>query len=227
MTIVSIKSGTGTEFRRLELSDGSFFSFKTCYLPPVFVDESLYTPGTAEGREISAGEEAGFRFAAACLRVERAALRLVARAEQCFFGLSRKLERRGCDSACVRLVLARLAELELVDDCRFARLWLETRLQRAGSPRRLRAGLHARGIDRNDAAAALQAILDTETDSILLDRFVRKQRRLRRGRGVADQAGGDPFRSLKFALKNEGFSTAAIQRFLEAEQDAGTGTMDG
>ncbi|MCL2128065.1 MAG: regulatory protein RecX, partial [Treponema sp.] len=98
MTIVSIKQDAGGELRRMELSDGSLFSFKTCYLPPVCEDESLCGPG-AEGLEISAAEEEGFRFASSCLRAEKAALRLIARAEQNVFGLARKLEKRGHDAA--------------------------------------------------------------------------------------------------------------------------------
>ena len=208
MTIVSMKSGTGDELRRIELSDGSFFWFKTVYLPPVFADSSLYTPGAAEGREINAAETEGFRFASACLRAEKAALRLIARAEQNFFGLSRKLERRGHEPACVRAVSFRLMELELVDDRRFARLWLESRLgRRSASPRRLLAGLRSRGIDRDDAETALRAVLDAETEWVLLGRFVEKQRRLGRG--------GDDLRSLKFTLKSEGFSVSTIERFLE------------
>jgi regulatory protein len=214
MTIVSIKTGTGAEFRRIELSDGSFFSFKTCYLPPVFIDEGLYTPGAAEGREISADEAAGFRFASACLRAEKAALRLIARAEQNVFGLSHKLERRDHEAACVRAVISRLTELELVDDRRFARLWLESRLGRAGSPRRLLSGLRGRGLDRDAAEAALKTALNAESEWALLCRFVQKQRRLRRGAADGVRA-EDERRSLKFALRSEGFSPATIERFFE------------
>jgi regulatory protein len=202
MTIVSIKSGTGSEIKRIELSDGSFFSFKTCYAPPVFL---------AEGREISADEEEGFRFASACLRAEKAALRLIARAEQNCRGLARKLERRGHDSACACAALSRLVELELVDDSRFARLWLEAALRLARSPRRLLASLCGRGIDHDDAQAALKAVLDAETEWTLLVRFTEKLKRSRKG------AGQDDPRSLKYLLKNEGFSGPAIERYFEGE----------
>jgi regulatory protein len=221
MTIVSMKTGTGAEFRRIELSDGSFFSFKTCYLPPVFIDQALYTPGMAEGREIGAGEEAGFRFASACLRAEQAALRLIARAEQSVLGLSRKLERRGHRPDCVRAVISRLTELELLDDRRFARLWVESRLGRAKSPRRLLSGLCGRGIDRDDAEAALKAVIDAETETALLGRFAAKQRRrgtVLRFRSLGSET-ENARRFLKFALKSEGFSAAAIERFFDAMEE--------
>jgi regulatory protein len=244
MTIISVKTGSadssnisGAGFRRIELSDGSLFSFKTCYLPPVFA-EDLYTPGLAEGREINPSEEAGFRQASACLRAEKTALRLIARAEQCLFGLRHKLERRGHDAACIGAVLARLAELQLIDDRRFARFWLETRMLRSSSPWRLLASLRSRGIDRNDAEAALKSVLDDETEFALLQRYVAKLRRSRAagiraalnggraaspktaalpasGAPAAERSQESSFRSLKYILKNEGFSTAAVERFLE------------
>jgi regulatory protein len=211
LTIVSIKSGTGSEIKRIELSDGSFFSFKTCYLSPVFLDESLYSPGMAEGREISAAEEAGFRFASACLRAEKAALRLIARAEQCRFGLVRKLERRGHEPACVNAALSRLVELELVDDRRFARLWLQSHLRPARSPRRLLSSLCGRGIAQGDARAALKTVLDAETEWALLRRFAEKHAYLPKSGEEANS------QTLKHVLKSEGFSTQTIQRFFEAE----------
>ena len=117
MTIVTLKPGKSDDTRRLELSDGSLFSFKPCYLGAVFFDETRYTAGT----ELSPDEEEQFRFASTCLRGERAALRLVSRAEQTGFGLGRKLEKAGYPRSCVNAILARLRELNIVDDARYAR----------------------------------------------------------------------------------------------------------
>ncbi len=220
MTIVSIKSGTSGELMRVELSDGSFFSFKPCYLPPVFVDESLYTPGICEGREISDEEADGFRFAFYCLRAEKNALRLIARAEQTFAGLSRKLDMRGHEPACVRQVVSRLEEMALLDDRRFVRLWLAARLnRRADSPRRLLSSLRARGIDREDAEAGLNAALDIDTEYRLLTRYVKKIQKLKSFRKIAGQT--DPARALKFMLKGEGFSSRTIEMFCEQNSAEG------
>ena len=141
------------------------------------------------------------------LRAEKTALRLIARAEQCTGGLTRKLEKRGFDSACVSEVITKLTELKLLDDNRFARLWLESRLRLPRSPRRLLSSLCARGIDHEEAQTALKNVLDEETELALLARFAKKYSR---------KAKGDP-RSLKYLLKNEGFSSAAIKRFLGEE----------
>jgi regulatory protein len=201
MTIVSIKTGTEEELKRIELSDGSFFLLRTCYLAGY---PSGRTGGPAEGEEISPAGEEAFRFAAACFRVERAALRLVARAEQTAWGLSRKLDRRGFDSACIQAVLRRLGTLGAVDDRRFASLWVQARLaRRTESPRRLLAGLRGRGIGRDDAERAVKSALDFQNESVLLRGYVEKFYL------VPDAEDGG--QSLKRRLKSEGFSSGVIQ----------------
>jgi len=203
MTIISIKHESDEGLRRIELSDGSLFSFKTCYLPLVF--------NITEGIEISEVEEKGLRFASACLRAEKSALRLIARAEQTCLGLTRKLEKRGHDSACVRGVISQLCESGLLDDRRYARLWLDARISRQRtSPRRLLIALNARGIDRDDTAFTLKEALDDEAEFLLLKRFAEKLQRKRK----LNSEGGDDGPSLKYLLKSEGFSSLAIQRFL-------------
>ena len=213
LTIISLKSGT--DVSRIELSDGSLFSYKPCYLSSAYIADDY-----AIGREINADEEEAFRFASACLRAEKRALQLIARAEQTAFGLSRKLKKRGHDTACINAVTAQLCALNLLDDRRYARLWLESRISRqATSPRRLLAALRSRGIDRHDAEAALKETLDDEAEQQLLERYVQK---LRRKGNVADDADNDPegansaiLRSLRYTLKNEGFSSPAIEIVLD------------
>jgi regulatory protein len=205
--------------KRIALSDGSLFSLRTCYLtgasagggsaddlPAGFID------GLTGGEEISAGEEGAFRFAAACLRVERAALRLAARAEQTFFGLSRKLERRGFKTPSVSAVLRHLTDLDIVNDRRFAALWIQARLaRRAESPRRLLAGLRSRGIARDDAEGALKSALNFQTESALLRRYIEKWHPV----PDLETAGGS---SLKYRLKREGFSPLVIQNYWEERE---------
>ncbi|MDR1024115.1 MAG: recombination regulator RecX [Treponema sp.] len=173
MTIVNIKPGKDGDTIRLELADGSLFSFKPCYLEAVSFDDSRYAPGA----EISPDEEESFRFASSCLRGERAALRLVSRAEQTSFGLQRKLEKAGYSPSCVKAVLARLQELNIVDDSRYAQIWLQARLTRhAEGPRRLLAALRSRGISRQAAGTALEAVLNPAAEKVLLDNFLKKKR---------------------------------------------------
>jgi len=159
--------------------------------------------------EATAGEETSFSSSPEYLNTEKFALRLIARAEQCSAGLARKLEKRGCDTACVNEVISRLTELRLLDDSRFARLWLESRLRFARSPRRLLASLCTRGIDRDEADAAIGTVLDDDAETAMLERFVKRYARKFGGEGEESS------RSLKYLLKSEGFSQEAIQRFLE------------
>jgi regulatory protein len=142
---------------------------------------------------------------------EKIALRLIARAEQCSAGLARKLIKRGYDTACVNIVISRLLELKLIDDRRFARLWLESRLRLARSPRRLISSLYSRGIARDDAEAALNAVLDEETEWALLTRFAK-----RRLLAASRKKKADTY-TVKYLLKNEGFSPQIIMRFLGEE----------
>jgi len=208
MIIVSLKTEAKGELFRIGLSDGSLFSFRNCYLPPDLQNAHLVDPASAEGREITAAEEAAFRGASACLRAEKAALRLIARAEQCTAGLSRKLEKRGHERASVNAVISRLTSLRLLDDSRYAELWLESRLRLARSPRRLLISLCARGIDRGDAEAALKKVLNEEAEISMITRYAKKYAKKAGGKGE------DVTRSVKHFLKGEGFSQAAILRFL-------------
>jgi SOS response regulatory protein OraA/RecX len=99
------------------------------------------------------GEVGREAFAAA----EKAALRLVARAEQSQNGLLRKLRARGWSLAAAREAVSRLTESKLVDDGRFARLWADARLiRKIHSPRDLMTQLQSRGIARQTAKEAVQ-----------------------------------------------------------------------
>ena len=147
--------------------------------------------------------------------VEKAALRLIARAEQCSCGLSRKLEKRGFDAASISEVISKLTEMNLLDDGRFARMHLRSRLRLTRSPRRLSSSLRARGIGRDEAQAALKEVLDQDAELALLARFVKKYPEKAAGR--SRNYGADAARSMKYFLKSEGFSPAAIEQFLETQ----------
>jgi len=208
MKIISLKTeAKGSS--RIELSDGSLFSFSNCYLPAEINNKFITDPDAANGIEISVTEEKAFRHASACKRAEKAALRLIARAEQCSSGLRRKLEKRGFERACINAVIEQLFDSGLLDDQRFAHFWLESRIRLPRSPRRLLIALCTRGIERDDVETALKHVLDDETEYSLLLRFVKKY--LRRKNSQND----DSKLKIKFLLKNEGFSNTVIKMYLE------------
>ncbi|MDR0639212.1 MAG: recombination regulator RecX [Spirochaetaceae bacterium] len=138
-----------------------------------------------------------------------AALRLVSRAEQCTFLLSQKLLKRGFDAGVVKTVMRELTAANIVNDGRFSRMWLRSRIvSKADTPRRIVAALRAKGIDRGTASEALQECLDSETERALLGRFIKKR------------FGDMPFdlNGCRAELRGEGFSQGAIRDFGEAAE---------
>jgi regulatory protein len=212
MTLVSLKSDAenGAEFIKITLSDDSSFSLKTCYLSETAPNPFLWETG----REISSAEEEDLRFAASCYRAERAGLRLISRAEQTETGISRKLEQRGHDRPSVSAVVSRFVSLGLINDERYAELWLRSRLVRGGgkapTPRKLSASLRNRGIDSSTVEKALKKILDTETELALLTHYME---RAPSGTGNSPQASSGF--SLRGGLKFEGFSQAVLSMYFE------------
>jgi regulatory protein len=201
LVVTALEGGPSPGTCRVRLDDGSLFTINTAYLPPGCKGAFLY-PGAV--LDPKAG--AALCHAADCLKAEAAALRLITRAEQCSAGLFRKLEQRKHPPEAVRAVLIRLMELDLVDDWRYAKLWLKSRTSRGKKgPRTLETALRARGIDRKTAAAALKAALAGDGEAKLLERCAQKAAE----RKHQDDAG------LRFFLKREGFSFAAIEAFFE------------
>ncbi|MCL2043851.1 MAG: RecX family transcriptional regulator [Treponema sp.] len=126
--------------------------------------------------------------------------------------MSRKLIKKGYDSVCVQTIIEKLCETGLLDDRRYACLWLETRIARkASSPLRLLSSLRSRNIDRHDADLALKETLDEEAELQLLHRFVQKYAHKRIKKSGSD----DSVQSYRYLLKSEGFSAPVIQRFFD------------
>ena len=224
MTVVSLKpdySRRDGTFKA-EFSDGSSFLFSPEYLPDRF-DPALWETSVLNtaavntganstgpeyaGRDLAQDEEEAFRFAAACYRAESSALRLIARAEQNSLGLTAKLERRGYDAAVVKAVIFSLLDRNLLNDQRYAEIWLRSRLlaKKAESPRRLLFSLRKRGIPRDSSSEAMKTALDGETEYVLLLRYLEN----------AWSGDGKRTISLKSRLRYEGFSLAAIDRYYD------------
>jgi regulatory protein len=227
MTIVSIKQGNDAELFRVEFSDGSSCVFRASYLSDSLIaalasfnQNSLEAqPGLRDegsSPEISEDEERAFHFGASCYRAEKRALALVARAEQCSAGLSRKLEKRSYAAAVVRTVVSRLLEQGIVDDRRYALRWLASRLARGPEcPRKLLAALLNRGIGREDAEKALKETLPPEEEYRLLKNYLAKKHRSFSEFSAEPGRSTDP--SLRYTLKAEGFSSRTLDRFREEE----------
>jgi regulatory protein len=204
MTLVSLKSGTenGAEFVRIVLSDDSSLSLKVCYLSEICKNPVLWDAG----KEISSAEEEELRFAAVCSRAEQAGLRLIARAEQTEMGLFRKLEKRGHDSDGAAAVVSRFVSMGLINDERYAELWIRSALAggKASSPRKLSASLRNRGINSSTVGKALKNSLDAEAELFLLRRYIEKY-----------QSNLEKQPNPRSFLKFEGFSPGVLSIYFE------------
>ncbi|GHV86115.1 hypothetical protein AGMMS50230_17230 [Spirochaetia bacterium] len=209
----------------VHITNGLTIKIGSAYLPPEF-PEAFFHPGAV----IEEKTETALNHAAACLTAEKAALRLISRGEQYQAGLERKLALRKHHPEAIRVVLDRLTALNLVNDRRYAELWLKYRLGRnsrgssfsgnRGSsgnrgPRFLGMQLRAKGINRECAEAALEAVFTPDAEAALLERCVKK---FGPGTGSGSSPKGRTRRSeLTYFLKTQGFSAEAITRYLEQE----------
>ena len=130
-------------------------------------------PAIFDGAECDAILDAGLAYAA-----ERAASNLLARAEQCRAGLSRKLlARRHCRHA-IEQALDFLERQGCLSDARFASCWLRSHAITKNHGRsRLAAELASRGIAKDCAAAALDEFFSATDEELLCSRAYEKYRR--------------------------------------------------
>lgn len=137
------------------------------------------------------------------------AIRLLARRDHSRAELARKLAVHG-DAEAVEDAMARMDELGLVDDRRYAEAWIRGKAARFGAAR-LRHDLAQRGIDQDTIEAALQA----EQPDSELDR-AREIWRARYGESPADRR--EWARQARF-LQSRGFSSSIIAKLLKERPD--------
>ncbi|MDR0447872.1 MAG: RecX family transcriptional regulator [Treponema sp.] len=134
-------------------------------------------------------------------------MNLIARAEQCSRGLKCKLEKKKIHPDVIQSVLDHMIELDLVNDRRFAELWLKGKINNGTrGPYMLMLLLRARGIDQNTAKAALATALTQETEKDLLQRNLEKK---------AFKNSTNPKTAIRLFLKKQGFSADVINQYFE------------
>jgi SOS response regulatory protein OraA/RecX len=153
-------------------------------------------------------EEEPLQLDANCIKAEKLALRLIARAEQNVAGLTAKLEKRGVYPSIALQVISGLLEEKLLDDSRFAERWVHAHLwvKKALSPLWFLVSLEKRGISREICLAAINKVLDEDTEYSLLLKFIGRMDALTKETGL-----------LRTKLRREGFSPEAINRFFDSE----------
>ena len=145
------------------------------------------------------------RFSDAFTVAEKAALRLIANAEQNSRTLTVKLLKKGFDADVIKEVVSRFLDRNLLNDTRYAELWIRSRLsgKKNLSPLWLLASLGKKGIDKKSSQKALENVLDWETEYTLLLNYVEKM----------DIAKSKVTWVMKKQLKKEGFSPEVLDRF--------------
>jgi regulatory protein len=130
--------------------------------------------------------------------------------------LAELLERRGVPDEAAETVLDRFGEVGLIDDAAFARAWVSSRQAGRGLARRaLRAELHAKGVDAETAAAAVQLVDDEderEAARRLVERKLPGMRRLDRATAT---------RRLIGMLARKGYSGGLAAAVVREALDAG------
>jgi regulatory protein len=137
------------------------------------------------------------------------ALRLLAVRARTRSELLDRLRRKGVDEETARRVVEELAEVGLVDDEAFARLWADERIRtKPVGAIRLRAELAAKGVRREIVEAVVRETYERHSEDELVRRVLERRAR---GRQLVGRERG---RALAFLLRR-GFSrdvsTAAIR----------------
>ncbi|HEY5541372.1 MAG TPA: regulatory protein RecX [Coriobacteriia bacterium] len=187
-------AGPDRKARRLTFEDG---------IEPRITSASVVKElGLEEGLSIDADVlEASLAEVELLLAKERA-LRLLGYRERSRAELVRKLCDSGYPEAIASQVAERFAEIELLDDERFAAVWVRTRNAAGFGARRIARELAEKGLAPETAAAALEAISGGEDQ-------VARARQTLRGRIVTDNKERD---KLIRRLVAKGFSlSVAVQ----------------
>jgi len=145
-------------------------------------------------------------------------LRLLTTAPRTKAQLAAALRRRGVPDDAAQTVLARFAEVKLIDDAMFARAWVDSRHYGRGlASRALGAELRQRGVARDDIQAALSELspdVEVETARELI------ARRLPGTAGMPVQA---RMRRLVGVLARKGYSSGLAYRIVREALEAEAG----
>lgn len=178
------------------------------------VDELYFsTCGVRDGAELTADEAAEFVRQAQCRRAFNKGVSLLSYQDRTRRQLLERLEPDYGEEA-AEAAVDRLEELRLINDARYAETFAAELLRRKKmSPRRIRQELLARGIDRETADGAVDA-LECDTADNLLDLLQTKYR----GK-FADEKG---VRRTVAALQRLGYGYGEIRAAMrEAREDDG------
>ena len=150
-------------------SEGPSFFVRRVYLNQTDVD-TLY-----DGQTLSPEEALDLVSAGFCCTAERYAVSLLNRAEQCRFGLSVKLQKKGFSTDTCLKVLDYLEENSILSDRRYALSWARSRMKTKGEGKsRIRMELLSRGIESGIADEVLEDVFSIIDENVLLTKAADK-----------------------------------------------------
>jgi regulatory protein len=169
-------------------------------------------------------------------------LRMLSAAPRTYAQLAAALQRRGVAEDAAAAVLARFAEVKLIDDELFAKAWVESRHHGRGlAGRALGAELRQRGVSSAEIAAALGQLTPEQELATARELVGRRLpatagmpplARMRRLTGVLARKGYSPrlaYRVVREALEQEVASGSApsydLEDFLEPDEDEAPAEM--
>lgn len=209
-------AGRGGHLRAVTLADGRRFLVDVERALPLALAEGMEFDANLEERLIALDEET---------RAREAALGLLRYRPRSRAEMAARLRRRGFSPASVETLLADLTSSGAIDDPRFARLWVESRLAggRKG-PHRLRAELRLKGLPSTIIEDTLRTALSPEQEAQLAADAAGHY--LARRQGLPAEI---TLRRLVGLLRRRGFSSSAIApilrdtaRRLGSRRDAGS-----
>ncbi len=194
------REGTDGSVLRVCLDDGSLFLLDASHPAAVQLSAGLL---------LDAALLADLESASEYFNCKRKALSLLARAEQCRWGLTVKLSKKGFSREAVSSSLEELSSAGLLDDRRFAESWVRSRLRgRPEGPSRLRGTLMAKGVNSATARDAVTAVFEELGDEEAEGALERAWEKLSRRSGISEE-------KLISALVRRGFQFSKIRALLK------------
>ncbi|MEU1980259.1 recombination regulator RecX [Nocardia sp. NPDC019395] len=167
------------------------------------------------GQQQGAGDLGGEVPAGSVEQAKEACLRLLAVRARSRAELAQRLSAKGFAPDVADQVLDRLAEVGLIDDAEFARQWVRQRHRISGKGRRaLAQELRRKGVESEEAAAALEDVTDDDEYDRAADLVRRKLRTL-----PANLDREKAMRRLVGMLARRGYGHSVAYSVVKAEWD--------
>ncbi len=203
MTVISVKKGAESGVYTVGLDTGSFFICREDYLDKTVLELSLLEAHT----ELNFDAAEALAFSSRCLAAERQALRLISFQEHSSELLRKKLLKREHGEKEIQKALSFLEGQGLIDDNRFAKLYLDSLFRRRPRGRTfLYRKLRAKGISENICQHVLKDFWNEERKAEAFTRWF-----ILRGKGIPQKIDAE----LKKELYRDGFNVSDLRHYLD------------